>query len=80
MLPTEIDSDVPSIRLEVEGEVFAIGPDNRGGTDYTWLNGPNPGYGFGLSPARDLSLDEYRENIREFLAGIDPTTGYLRED
>jgi hypothetical protein len=76
----EIDSDVPSFTLEVESEVFAIRPDKRGGTDYTWLSGPNPGYGLGLSPARDLSLDEHRENVREFLAGIDPTTGYLRED
>jgi hypothetical protein len=77
---TEIVSNAPSFTLEVDGEVFAIGPDKRGGTDYTWLSGPNPGYGFGLSPTRDLSLDEHRENVREFLADIDPTTGYLRQD
>ena len=77
---TEIESDVLPFTLVVDGEVFAIGPDKRGGTDYTWLSGPNPGYGFGLSPTRDLSLDEHRENVREFLADIDPTTGHLKED
>lgn len=77
---TEIEADVPSFTLEVDGEVFAIGPDQRGGTGYTWLSGPNPGYGFGLSPARGLSIGEHLENVREFLADIDPTTGYLRED
>jgi hypothetical protein len=77
---TEIVSNASSFTLEVDGKVFAIGPDKRDGTDYTWLSGPNPGYGFALSPTPDLSLDEHRENVREFLADIDPTTGYLRED
>jgi hypothetical protein len=30
---------------EVDGELFAIRPDEQGGTDYTWLSGPNNGYG-----------------------------------
>ncbi|WP_228386662.1 hypothetical protein [Ornithinicoccus halotolerans] len=66
--------------LEVDGELFAIRPEQAGGTGYTWLSGPNPGYGFGLSPARNLSLDEHRANIRDFLANIDPATGHLSED
>ena len=33
---------------------------------YTWLSGPDPGYGFGISPTRNLSLDEHRDNIRDF--------------
>ena len=76
----EIQADVPSLTVEVDGEVFAIRPDKQGGTDYTWLSGPNPGYGFGLSPTRNLSLEEHQGNIRAFLADINPATGYLRED
>lgn len=34
-------ADVASFTPEVDGEVFAIGPDKRGGTDYTWSSGPN---------------------------------------
>lgn len=76
----EIGADVTSFTLEVDGEVFEVGPDQYGGTDYSWLSGPNPGYGFSLSPTPNVSLDKHRENIRWFLAEIDPTTGYLRED
>lgn len=76
----EFDADVPSATLEVEGEVFAIRPDKQSGTRYMWLSGPNPGYGFGISPTRNLSLDEHRDNIRGFLSDIDPVTGYLRDD
>jgi hypothetical protein len=60
--------------------VFAVRPDEFGGTDYTWLNGPNKGYGFGLSPAPNRSLEEHRESIRDFLAQVDPTTGYIEDD
>jgi hypothetical protein len=77
---TESGADVASFTLEVDGEVFQLRPDQYGGSDYTWLSGPNPGYGFCLSPTPDMSLDNHRENIRGFLAEIDPTTGYLRED
>ena len=47
--------------------------------DYTWLTGPNASYGFGLSGPFALDEDAHRENIREFLAEIDPATGYLSE-
>ncbi|MGH8824544.1 MAG: hypothetical protein ACRDVN_08710 [Jiangellaceae bacterium] len=77
---TESEADVPSFTLEVDGEVFALRPDTYGGTDYTWLSGPNTGYGFGLSPTPNVSLDEHRENIRNFLGQIDPTTGYIEDD
>ncbi|MEU6021360.1 hypothetical protein [Micromonospora sp. NPDC047134] len=69
--------DATSLTIEVDGELFALRPDSGGGTHYTWLSGPNPGYGFGLSPTGDLSLDEHRENIRAFLAMIDPSTGFI---
>lgn len=69
----------PALTLHVDGEVFEVRADGRGGTDYVWRSGPNPGYGFGLSPAQDMSLEEHRDNVRTFLAEIDPATGYLRE-
>lgn len=66
--------------LDVDGEVFALRPDKHGGTHYTWLSGPNPGYGFTLSPTSDTSVDEHRENIHDFLSQIDPATGYVEDD
>jgi hypothetical protein len=74
------EADVESLTLEVDGEVFALRPDQRGGTDYSWLSGPNPGYGFSISPTLSNSLDEHRTNIRDFLAMIDLATGYIAED
>lgn len=74
---TDGETDATSYTLEVDGEVFALRPDRYGGTDYTWLSGPNPGYGFAVSPTPDPSPDEHREHIRGFLSGIDPSTGYL---
>jgi len=76
----DFETDIPSFTLEVNGEVFALRPDQQGGTDYTWVSGPNPDYGFSLSPTPNSSLDEHRANIRNFLAMIDPATGYIEED
>ncbi|MGW4498901.1 hypothetical protein ACWENR_09820 [Micromonospora sp. NPDC004336] len=73
-------ADATALTLEVDGEMFALRPNEFGGTDYTWLSGPNPGYGFGVSPTPNLSLDEHMENIRDFLAIVDPTTGYIEDD
>lgn len=77
---TESEPGVPSFTLEVDGELFTLRPDGHGGTDYTWRSGPNKGYGFGVSPTPTQSLDAHRENIRTFLAQIDPTTGYIEDD
>jgi hypothetical protein len=71
---------VPSLTLEVDGELFAIRTDEQGGTNYTWLSGPNKGYGFSESPTLNQSLEAHRESIRNFLAQIDPTTGYIEDD
>ncbi len=79
LAPETPHPDAASITLEVDGEVFSLRPDPYGGTTYTWLSGPNPGYGFGLSPTPQASLDEHRAHIRGFLAEIDPNTGYLSE-
>ena len=57
---TEGDADLRSFTLEVDGEMFSLRPGDFGGTDYTWLSGPTPGYGFSMSPTPNLSLDEHR--------------------
>jgi hypothetical protein len=72
-------ADVRSLTLEVDGEMFSLCPNEFDGTDYTWLTGPNPGYGFGASPTTDLSLDEHIKNIRAFLSNVDPATGYIED-
>ena len=77
---TEGDADVRSFTLEVDGEMFSLRPGDFGGTDYAWLSRPTPGYGFSMSPTPNLSLDEHMENIRDFLAMVDPTTGYIEDD
>ena len=69
----------PTAQLECDGQIFELRPDNFGGTHYTWLNGPNPGYGFSVSPTAD-DVEEHQTNIRSFLTMIDPTIGYIEED
>ncbi|GAA0912352.1 hypothetical protein [Virgisporangium aurantiacum] len=77
---TEGAAAIRAVTLEVEGELFGLSPNEFGGTDYAWLSGPNPGYGFGVSPTPNRSVDEHMKNIRGFLAAIDPTTGYITDD
>ena len=66
-------------RLDCEREVFDARPDEFGGTHYTWITGPNPGYGFSVSPTRD-DIEQHRTHIRGFLSMIDRRTGYIGED
>jgi hypothetical protein len=68
--------------LTVDGEQFCVRLRPRHGLlyeyDYDWLTGPNAGYGFGVSGPLEESGHVAR--VRVFLAEIDPSTGYLRED
>ena len=73
------EAAAPAVRLECDGEIFELRPDKFGGTHYTWLSGPNSGYGFGVSPTAD-DIDQHRTNIRLFLSMIDPGTGYIEGD
>lgn|GEM_PF-3560290 len=43
------------------------------------MSGPNPDYGFFVAPAdgHELSDAECVDAVREFLAQVDPVTGYL---
>jgi hypothetical protein len=67
--------------LVVDGETFDVTerPDELGTYDFTWLSGPNPGYGFtsGVQPARALSEPELHALVRDFLKQVDPTTGHI---
>jgi len=67
----------PAYTLEVAGQVFALRPDGAGGMHYEWLTGPHPGYGFGLSPATGLTIEQHVDHISDFLATVDPVTGLL---
>jgi hypothetical protein len=81
----ESDPDGSSLTLEVDGERFAVRVTYHpsaeySDTRYTWLSGPNRGYGFGSGGPSNPSLEDHRERIREFLAMVDPTTGYIEDD
>lgn len=68
-----------AVQLSCDGETFELRPDRFDGTHYAWLSGPNPGYGFSVSPTID-DIEQHRTNIRSFLSMIDPETGYIEED
>ncbi|SCL37586.1 hypothetical protein GA0074692_4718 [Micromonospora pallida] len=70
------------VTLTVDGQEFRV--RTRAGApgtyDFDWLTGPHE-YGFALSgPAEPaMSRAEMERHIRDFLADIDPATGYLAE-
>ena len=66
--------------LDVDGERFAIRQGEDGGTTYDWVSGSNKGYGFASSGTPNRSVEEHREEIRVFLAMIDPKTGYIEDE
>lgn len=69
--------------VEVDGQVFRVTGrrDEPGQYDYEWVNGPNPDYGFsvGASDNRPFTTVEHEEAIRDFLAQVDPRTGYIED-
>ena len=81
LAPDDSDPDAePTFRLEVDGELFEVTYSPTRGTSYTWLSGPNDGYGFGSSGPRPPTLDDHRAAIRGFLEQIDPATGFIGPD
>ncbi len=68
-----------SIRLSCDGETFELRPERSGGTHYAWISGPNPDYGFTVSPTID-DVEQHQTNIRSFLSMIDRETGYIGEE
>ncbi|SCL16904.1 hypothetical protein [Micromonospora inyonensis] len=70
------------VRLVVDGHEFRVRAraEEPGTYDFDWLTGPHD-YGFGLSGAAGFTMSpaEMTEAARDFLAQIDPATGYLAE-
>lgn len=71
----------PPTRVEVDGEVFDVAAERNRPSQYhyTWISGPNSGYGFssGTSDGRAMSSADIEASIRNFLAQVDPRTGYI---
>jgi hypothetical protein len=65
----------------VGGETFGVRRrDSDGSHHYDWISGPNNGYGFSVSGGGAPVGEEWHTRaIRDFLAGIDPATGYLAD-
>ena len=64
--------------VTVDGETFAVRRSDDGSNHYDWISGPNDGYGFSeFSSPEPRSQERHIASIRDFLAGIDPETGYL---
>ena len=68
-------------RIEVDGQLFEVSAraDRPGQYDFAWLSGPNPDYGFSSasSDGSAMTAGDFEDAIRNFLAQIDPATGYI---
>jgi hypothetical protein len=75
----DVPEHPPSRRLLVDGEVFGVRRDADGSVHLDWISGPNPAYGFTMSGDADVapSDSELACAIRQFLANVNPSTGYL---
>jgi hypothetical protein len=70
------------VMMKVDGQDFRIRAreEEPGEYDFDWLSGPHE-YGFGISRSDGsaMSLPEMEDAIRDFLAQIDPATGYIED-
>jgi hypothetical protein len=68
-------------RTQVDGEDWVVNAreGEPGAYSFSWISGPNEGYGFSSkeSDGHICTEEELIAAIRDFLADIDPTTGYL---
>ena len=73
---------IDPVELIVDGEKFLVTrrAGSSGTYDFAWTSHP-ASYGFTIGSNADWHPDraELAEQIRSFLAEIDPKTGYLRE-
>ena len=79
--PPDTDTYTDLGTFRVDGEVFAVRRRDVDGTVlYNWISGPNDGYGFNtFGGSGSYNREQHVESIRDFLAGIDPATGFLGE-
>jgi hypothetical protein len=70
-----------SWRFTVNGHGWLVEQraDTPGCYDFDWLTAPNPGYGFTSTSSDGSPLDETQMTvaIAEFLAEVNPETGFL---
>jgi hypothetical protein len=75
-------SGLDPVELVVKGEKFLVTrrAGSSGTYDFTWTSHP-ASYGFSIRGNADWHPDraELAEQIRSFLADIEPKTGYLRD-
>jgi len=68
------------VHMTVDGQDFTVRsrPSEPGIYDFNWTNAPHP-YGFtsAVSGGGVLDRSDLESTIRDFLSGINPTTGYL---
>lgn len=79
--PPDTCSYVDGGVFTVDGESFRVRQSSDGAFHYDWITGPNKDYGFSLGdgPQLEFSTKQHEDQIRDFLAGIDPATGYLAD-
>jgi curli biogenesis system outer membrane secretion channel CsgG len=69
------------MRLRVDGELFEVvaSAEIAGQYRFAWLSGRNQGYGFGSKSSNGSALSEsaIEAAIRNFLAQVDPDTGFI---
>lgn len=65
----------------VDGETFLVTAKPRSEYQFDWTSGPNPDYGFVTSifPHGEMTDEQIVASIHDFLAEIDPETGYLAD-
>lgn len=72
------------LSLTVDGQLFEVAhdPAQPGAYHYDWVSGPHHGYGFTSrrSDQERSTVAEHEAHIRDFLAAVDPVTGYIEDD
>lgn len=65
----------------VDGETFIVTERERSQYQFDWVSGPNPDYGFitSIYPHGEMTDEQVVASIHDFLAEIDPETGYLAD-
>lgn len=81
--PDQPDEQGEPMRMTVDGEVFDVRerPDAPGTYDFAWETAPVPPYGFsiGSNDRSRMRDDQLRTSIRDFLAQVDPETGFIED-
>ena len=68
-------------KFTVDGETFLVTKETRGEYRFDWTSGPNSDYWFMTSmyPHGEMTDELIIASIHDFLAEIDPETGYLAD-